>query len=441
MRQILFLLTYFGLLPTIVISPFAGVLIYKWLEYLKPVEAYSVTMLPDKLSFAIAGLTILMWLIREPKSLPRAPLVFFLLITFFLWTNFTSLFALVPDAAAWKWERTAKIIGFSIVASMMLSTRARIEAFVWLQVICIAFSAITGALKTIYWGGGGDVVIGVAGSFIEDRVEYAVVLPMMIPLIMFLSRHTTVLPRTRMVVLGLFGTALACLVALVGTFARTALFTGGTALLLFTFKGASKIRAILAAAVVVVLVYELAPPAWFERMDTTVEYEEDASATNRIDAWEWSWRMALEHPLTGGGFRVFVLNKAPGEPGYLEAHNIFFEVIAEHGFIGLALFCWLIAATYRSCAAVRRAMPPGSELAWAQDLAAMIQIGLLVFVVGGMFVSIATSPFLYDLVLLAVGLRSVAERERVRLQVADRRGAVGRAPRIGPARPVGADIG
>ena len=431
LRQTLFLVTYFGLLPTILLSPFAGVLIYKWLEYLTPRDAYFVTLLPDQLSLAVGALTFVMWLFREKKTMPRAPLLIGLLIAFFLWTNFTSLFALVPDAAAFKWERTAKVIGFSILTAQMMSTRARIEAFIWVQVICIAFSALPGALKTISWGGGGLTVVGVTNSFIDDRVAYAVVLPMMVPLMLFLARHATLLPRARWLVLAVRGIAVACMIALVGTFARTAIFTGGTALLLLVLKSKSKVWTMLAVGGAVLLLFQFAPETWFQRMDTTVEYQKDTSAVDRIDSWKWSWQTALEHPLTGGGFRVFVLNKTPGGDGYLEAHNIVFEVLAEHGFIGLALFLWLIAETYRSCGAVRRRAADDADLTWAADLAGMLQISLLVFVAGGMFISIATSPFLYDLVPLAIGLRSIVERGLARLPASPqaagplRRGAPG----------------
>jgi probable O-glycosylation ligase (exosortase A-associated) len=413
LRQALFLLTYFGLLPAVVISPFAGILIYKWLEYLTPRDAYFLTLLPDELSFAVAALTFAAWLFREKKALPRAPLVMGLLIAFFLWTNFTSLVALVPEAATFKWVRTVKVIGFSILTAQMMSTRPRIEAFIWVQVICVAFSAIPGALKTMYWGGGGETVVGVSGSFIDDRVAYAVVLPMIIPLILFLSRQTTLLPKSRVMTWGLRGILFSFWLALVGTFARTALFSGGTAALLLVAKARNKLWTVAAAAAVVVLLFQIAPETWFKRMDTTVEFQKDQSALNRLDAWKWSWQIALDHPLTGGGFHVFVLNKTPGGEGYLEAHNAFFEVVAEHGFIGLALFCCLIAASYRSCAAVRQRAAGQPDLAWAQDLAAAIQISLLVFVAGSMFISIATSPFLYDVVSITIGLRGIVERERV----------------------------
>lgn len=433
LRQMLFLLMYFGLLPAIVISPFAGVLIYKWLEYLPPGDVYYVTLLPDKLSFAIAAITILMWALREKKSLPRAPLAFSLLILFFIWTNFTSLFALMPDP--FKWERTAKVIGFSIIAAQMMSTRHRIEAFVWVQVLCIAFSAIPGALKTISWGGGGEMIVGIAGTFINDRVPFAVVLPMMIPLTLFLAKHTTLLPRTRWLVLALRGIILAFAVALVGTYARTALFSGGTALMLLVVKARNKIWAVLAALALVVILFQMAPQTWFQRMDTTVTYQKDASAEDRIAAWRWSWNMAVEHPVTGGGFGVALLNKTKGGAGYIEAHNILFEVVSEHGFVGLALFCALLAASYRSCGTVRRIAAADPELAWARDLAGMIQISLLVFLAGGMFVSIATAPFLYDMASLAIGVRSIVEYERRRAPAAAPRAVIDGAAPVGLAGP------
>lgn len=431
MRQMLFLLMYFGLMPAILVSPFAGVLVYKWLEYLSPGDVYYVTLLPDKLSFVIAAITIAAWILREKKSLPRAPFIFILLIVFFIWINFTYLFALVPDQ--FKWERTVKVIGFSIVAAQMMSSRSRIEAFAWVQVLCIAFSAIPGALKTIYWGGGGEVIVGVAGTFINDRVPYAVVLPMMVPLALFLAKHTSLLPRTRWLVLALRGTALAFMVALVGTYARTALFSGGTALMLLVVKAKNKIWTVLVALALLGGVYQMAPATWFQRMDMTVDYRQDASAEDRLAAWRWSWHMALEHPIKGGGFGVFLLNKTKSKsgPGYLEAHNILFEVLAEQGFVGLAMFCGLIAASYYSCGRVRRLAADDPELAWAQNLAGMLQISLAVFLAGGMFVSIATAPFLYDMASLAIGLRSLVERERKRLPSAARQ------PVIDSTAPVG----
>jgi putative inorganic carbon (HCO3(-)) transporter len=121
----------------------------------------------------------------------------------------------------------------------------------------------------------------------------------------------------------------------------------------------------------------------------------------------------LEHPIFGGGFGVFVLDAGsiPGRTGWLEAHNIFFQMMAEHGFVGLGLFCCLILATYRSCSVIQKRVRGCEELAWTADLARATQIALVAFTAGGLFVSIATSPFLYLLAGITIGTRNLVEGE------------------------------
>ena len=134
---------------------------------------------------------------------------------------------------------------------------------------------------------------------------------------------------------------------------------------------------------------------------------------NRVAAWKWAWEFGLHHPILGGGFGVFVLDAGsiPGLPGWLEAHNIFFEILAEQGFVGLGLFCGLMIAIYRSCAVVQKRVRGHDELAWAADLTRATQISLVAFAVGGCFVSIASNPFLYMLAGIAIGTRSLVQRE------------------------------
>jgi probable O-glycosylation ligase (exosortase A-associated) len=161
------------------------------------------------------------------------------------------------------------------------------------------------------------------------------------------------------------------------------------------------------------VLYLIAPESWFGRMDTLTNYQQDASAMGRMDAWKWSWTMGLQHPILGGGFGVFVLDAGSirGKAGWLEAHNIFFEILAEHGFVGLGLFCGLMIAIYRSCAVVQKRVRGRVEYAWTADLARATQIALVAFAVGGSFVSIASNPFLYMLAGIAIGTRSLVERE------------------------------
>jgi putative inorganic carbon (HCO3(-)) transporter len=420
LHEILFLALYLGLLPTVLVSPFTGVLLYHWLDNLPPDDVYTFTLFPEYLSFITAALTFFMWLILEKKTIPRAPLVMLLMIALLVWINVTWHYALAPEAGAFEWNRTIKVIGFAILTAQMLSTRVRLEAFIWVLVLSATYFAVPGAIKLIVSGGSGgigegEVVVAAANSFFGDRVTLSVVLAMSLPFALYLGRRTTLLPARwlRWMKPAMLGIAATFLLALIGTFARTGLFAGGATLLMLAARSQRKIVAALVVVAVALALLAIAPENWFDRMNTIMDYQHDDSAASRIAAWNWAWAMAREHPIVGGGFGVFVLDAGsiPGRSGWLEAHNIFFQVMAEHGFVGLGLFCSLMIAIYRSCAVVQKRVRRREELAWTADLARATQIGLVAFAVGGMFVSIATSPFLYVLAGVAVGTRSLVERE------------------------------
>src|ERR1051325_6763069 len=380
LHEALFILLYLGLLPTVRVSPFAGVLVYHWLDYLPPNDVYAATVVPDNISFITGALTFLVWMMREPKALPRPVWIVLLMGLLLIWINFTWQYALVPDAGEFFWIRTIKVIGFVILTTLMLSSRARLEAFVWTFVLAVAYYAVPSANKVLVSGGSGGIgtgeVVTADAGFFGDRVKLSVVMAMALPYVLYLRTHNVFVPSKwlriyRLVMVGVF----------------------------------------VAAAVIGTLY--VAPENWFERMTTITEYQNDDSAMSRITTWKWAWAMTLEHPIVGGGFGVFTLNAGSiqGRVGWNEAHNIFFEMMAEHGFVGLVLFCLLILVSYRSCGTVQRRTRHDLGLYWIGDLARATQVALVAFVAGGCFVSIASNPFLYLLAGVAAGTRSLMERE------------------------------
>jgi O-antigen ligase len=75
-------------------------------------------------------------------------------------------------------------------------------------------------------------------------------------------------------------------------------------------------------------------------------YQQDPSAMSRIYIWNVTLRIAEEHPIVGGGFLMTyfpaVVNQLLRGTGLaqlhapLAEHSIYFEVLAEHGWPGLA---------------------------------------------------------------------------------------------------------
>jgi len=368
----------------------------------------------------MGALTFILWLFREKKTLPRSLLIMLLMGAMLIWINITSYYALLPALASFLWDRTNKEIGFAILTTQMLSTQARIEAFVWSFVLAVIYYAIPGAIKAILTHGAGNInedylVEGAWGSIFGDRVTVAVVFAMALPFALYLRRHASLLPRSwqRWARPMMLGVAASCLIASIGTFARTAVFASGATLLTLGVRSRRKIAATAGVAATTLVLLAVAPQAWFDRMNLIANYSHDESALSRLAAWKWSWQFARTHPILGGGFGAMHLDagQITGRPGWLEAHNIFFSQMAQQGFVGLALFCAILLVTHRSCAVIRKRVRGRDDLAWSADLARAVQVSLAAYVVGGMFVSIDTTPLPYILAAITAGTRSIVERE------------------------------
>ena len=111
-------------------------------------------------------------------------------------------------------------------------------------------------------------------------------------------------------------------------------------------------------------VYAVVPQDWFNRMNTIEHYEEDSSAMGRIHFWMASLRIAELHPIVGGGFRVTFWPEVANRmlegtdiPKYdrpRAAHSIYFDVLSEHGWVGLALFLMIAIQSWRNCSWLMR---------------------------------------------------------------------------------------
>ncbi len=147
------------------------------------------------------------------------------------------------------------------------------------------------------------------------------------------------------------------------------------------------------------------PQEWYDRMHTIKDYKEDASALGRINAW-WTAYYVAKDRITGGGFEMFrwpVFKQYAPEPGRVhDVHSIYFEMLGEHGFIGLFLFLAILGLTWLKCGSIIRKSKRNPHLYWARDLAAMIQVSLIAYMSGGAFLGLAYFDYFYHLVALTV---------------------------------------
>jgi len=176
------------------------------------------------------------------------------------------------------------------------------------------------------------------------------------------------------------------------------------------------------------------PIAWDARMDTIVNYQHDGSALGRINAWHMAFNLA-QHRFLGAGFDAWEPDMfaiyAPNPTDVHAAHSIYFQVLGEHGFVGLVLFVLLWLLTWRSAAWVRRTSAglPGMEA--TSRLVSMTQAALVGYFVGGAFLSLAYFDVPYDLLVVVLMLRAELESRMRESSTTTEQLEVTRADRLG----------
>jgi len=421
MRDIILSAFLFGSIPFILRRPAVGVFLWVWVSIMAP---HRLTFgFAYNFSFAqlIAISTLIgMLLSREPKRLPVTPVTLALFVLL-LWMNVTTFFALEPDLALPMWERVMKVQLMVFVALYILHTKQQIQMLVWVTALSVAFYGIKGGLFTLRGGGGEGLVWGPPGSFIEDNNSLALATVMTIPLLYYLFMQT----GKRWLRWCLLGAALLCGFSVLGSYSRGAFLAIASMVAFLWFKSRTKLVTAFALALLIPVAIGFMPEKWEERMWSIQRYDQDASSLGRINAWMTAINVANDRPLVGGGFEIYterVFGRYAPDPSDLHAaHSIYFQMLGEHGYVGLALFLliWLLA--WRNASWIIRHSRSRGELRWALDLARMIQVSLVGYAVGGAFQNQAYFDVPYNLLVALVLTRVLVEKEIKSLE--DKEGA------------------
>ena len=397
-----------GLLLTLR-KPYMGVLTWTWLGLMNP-HMLCWTFAAGQPFAQVVAITTLgsIMVSNEAKRIPWFPLSR-TLAAWWGWMFLTTFFAFNPEGAWQQWDKVWKIQLFVFVTMMMLTTKERINALVWVMVVSLGLFGVKGGIFTIMTGGAFHVT-GPARSFIGGNNDIGLALIMTVPLMRYLqlTAETAWMKNAMTASIGL------TLVAILGTQSRGA-FVGLVVMVGYLLmKSRKKATLLVFLLLLMPAAFMFMPEAWHERMDTIDNYEEDESALGRINAWWVAWYVALERPLVGGGFNMFVpwvfAQYAPDPTNFKDVHSIYFEALGEHGFVGLALFLLLGLLGLRTAKKIIRQTKDDPRLYWMRDLAAMIQVSLIGYAASGTFLGLAYFDFYYTLLATLVGLQFVLLR-------------------------------
>ena len=303
-----------------------------------------------------------------------------------------------------------KIQLMAFASLYILHSKRHIQMMIWLVAGSVAFFGIKGGLFTLQ-GGGENRVWGPPGSFIEENNSLAVATLMTIPLLYFLFLQAT----RRWVRWGLLAAMVLCGFSALGSYSRGSFVAIAAIIGFLWWKSRHKLVTGVVLAMLVPAAIGFMPQKWEERMHSIQTYEQDASALGRINAWKMAVNLANDRPFIGGGFEIYnerVFGRyAPDPRDVHAAHSIYFQVLGEHGYVGLMLFLLLWILVWRDASWIIRNSRSQRELQWALDLARMIQVSLVGYAAGGAFLSLAYYDVPYYLLVALVLTRLLVEKE------------------------------
>jgi probable O-glycosylation ligase (exosortase A-associated) len=281
---------------------------------------------------------------------------------------------------------------------MIIRERQHLHWMIWIIALSLGYYGVKGGVFTIVHGGVYRVQ-GPAGTFFGGNNEIALVLVMLIPLIRYLHLQAT----QRWVRMGLASAMVLSGVAAIGSQSRGGLLAMAAMGLFLWLKSRYKLITTVYITIAVTIIASVMPQAWYDRMYTIEEYQQDGSALGRINAWHTAFNVAKDR-VTGGGFDMFqapIFRQYAPDPFMVhDVHSIYFEIMGEHGFIGFGMFMLLALFTWRRANQVIRVCKDDPTRKWAADLAAMIQVSLVGYGAGGAFLGLAYFDLTYHLMII-----------------------------------------
>jgi probable O-glycosylation ligase (exosortase A-associated) len=412
LRGIVLLLVFIPSVPMSFIRPFYGIIVWIIIAFLNPQQFTwgAANIVPW--AFAIAIPTLLGFVLFNKDWSSVASRESLLILLLWIWFTITSIVSsntplfMHHTADTWaKWELVSKVFLITLVMPGIVNTFARLRITVIVIAVCFGLFVLK-ALPFLIATGGAARVYGPEKSMLGDNNDFGLALNMTLPFFYFLAQTETQV-RVKRLFAGLF---VGTIPAIFFTYSRGALI--GLIVVCGCLLARSKQRLLLIPVIIAAagLMVLFAPQSWKERMNPTREGAMDNSALSRINSWTFSWNLASEFPITGGGFSTFTQplfdRYAPNALDLRGPHSVYFGLLAEHGFPGLILYLIMVVSCFLSAASVIKwARFHGDEV--IVGYANMFRFGMVGFLTSGIFLGRAYFDYFFTIVSCIIILKRV----------------------------------
>jgi putative inorganic carbon (HCO3(-)) transporter len=397
-------------------SPFIGLLLYYCFSVLAPHRftwSYAY-IFPFPMIAALVTMATSVIYYRQLKFPKIMEVYLFLIFWFFI--TITTIFSLYPSNAWAEWKEVSKILLMAFFIFLIVNTRQKLVFFVLAIIAFIGFLGVKGAIFGVLTRGR-YLVWGPPDSYLTDNNFLGVALVMIIPLCFIVGKNY----KSKWIHYALIVTGISAIISCVLTYSRGALIGLLGMGIFYIFSTRYKVITGLVAALIIVVGLNFLPEQWVQRMATIKGYQMDESAKQRINSWKFCFNLAKARPL-GGGFDCYTpeqyLKYAPdpnlniktrldGTVFAHTAHSIYFEVLAEHGFLGLAIYLTTMSFLLLSLQRIYIYYRKFSKNSWISAFARALFVSIIGFLISAAFVSRAYFEVFWIIFALAVCLKHI----------------------------------
>lgn len=445
LRDVIVLAIIAGLVPVSALRPWLGILAWYWIAFMVPhglTWGFARTL---PVAMLIGGATLLGWVFtKDRKPLPRTWTVFALLLLAAHFT-LTTMLAYDPQLAWGKWAWVSKALLMTFVTMTLFQDRDRLRGLYMVTALGLGFYGLKGGVWILRTGGG-ERVYGPDMSFFADNNTLGLALCMILPMLLYLSREEPRpwLKKTLRLVFCF------TIIAILFTYSRGAFLGLVIILVVLIWRSPWRVRFGMAILIGALVAAPLLPARLWDRIQSIGEQESeetrDRSTQGRLDAWRVAWDIALERPFTGAGFRV-MWNEDTWNIYYgsklgihvqrsTDAHSLYFELLAEQGFVGFGLYLFILVSTLLTLRRTRKRWRGHAEHGYLANYAEMTQLCLYPFLVGGAFITVAYFDLYFYFVASSVMLRSLSDQAEQSLAPAPAAPAARTVPARAPRGPL-----
>lgn len=339
-----------------------------------------------------------------------------------------------------EWVRLVTLLGFFLLAVNTLSSPRTVHYFLLLIMICgliMSFSAvaqyvmpnlqITGAEAWRAVAGQADAAYidqeslqGDSAIRVSGRAGHSNWLALVVLLILPLNSYWLTIAktnRTKLFVLFMVGIEV---VTLVLTYTRTGLVIGMVLALLMLYKRLVRMTPLrlFGALGLIVVAWVLLPGAYKERVLSPKMYTGSRSVQSRLELQEAAARYFAQNPLFGlgsGGFGTefihennqsaalmrYYVKYADWQPVFIGTHNMYLQIGADTGVVGLVLFLAFIVTLLRQLYLAEQKFRAAGDVQGAA-MASALFVSLIGFVFCAVFLHALTQKIWWMVAAAAV---------------------------------------